>query len=153
MWIFKDGGSGAGIIAESCLILCCPMDCSLSASSALGTSQAESWGGLPCLLQWIFLTLCTGRQILYHWGTREVFKDSDSAYSSLHFWCLTLCLANSRGSLSAGWLGLDPWHLVAQNQRSLYWQTGQKYVNSRSRTQGKLQNRQAFERKDDLGGN
>ena len=55
------------LVAQSCLILCDPMDCSLPGSSVHGISQARilqwvtisfSQGSNPCLL--------VGRQILYH---------------------------------------------------------------------------------------
>ena len=34
-------------VAQSCLTLCNPMDCSLSGSSSMGFSRQECWSGLP----------------------------------------------------------------------------------------------------------
>ena len=34
--------------AQSCLALCNPVDCSLSAFSVMGLSKQEYWSGLPC---------------------------------------------------------------------------------------------------------
>jgi len=36
------------LVAQSCLTLCDPMDCSLSGSSVLGFPREEYWNGLPC---------------------------------------------------------------------------------------------------------
>ena len=36
------------LVAQSCLTLCDPMDCSPSGSSCLGFSRQEYWGGFPC---------------------------------------------------------------------------------------------------------
>ena len=66
-------------VAQSCLTLCDPMDCSPQAPLSIGFSRQEYWGGLPlptlgsfgifltqgsnlCLLY--PLGLCIGRQIL-----------------------------------------------------------------------------------------
>ena len=66
---------------QSCLILCEPMDCSLpgysvhgilqarilewvAISSSKGSSWPRDWTRVSC-------TSCTGRQVLYHWATRE----------------------------------------------------------------------------------
>ena len=35
-------------LLQSCLILCNPIDCSLSGSSVHGILQQEYWRGLPC---------------------------------------------------------------------------------------------------------
>ena len=60
------------LVAQSCLILCDPMDCSLSGSSVHGDSPGKNTGvGCHFLLQRIFLTqesnpgLLHCRQILY----------------------------------------------------------------------------------------
>ena len=65
------------------------MDCSPLGSSVLGNSPGKStWVGCHALFQGIFLILgmnqvsgisCSGRQILYHWATRDAQS------------CLTLC--------------------------------------------------------------
>ena len=36
------------LVAQSCLSLCCPMDCSLPGFSAHGDSPGKNWSGLPC---------------------------------------------------------------------------------------------------------
>ena len=36
------------LVAQSCLTLCDPMDCSLSGSFVLGFPREEYWNGLPC---------------------------------------------------------------------------------------------------------
>ena len=65
-------------VAESCPVLCDPMDCSPPGSSAHGIFQAR-------ILQWVAISFsrgsswirdqthvsCIGRWILYHWATRE----------------------------------------------------------------------------------
>ena len=41
-------GLGAKVlVAESCLTLCDPMDCSLQAPLSMGFSRLEYWSGLP----------------------------------------------------------------------------------------------------------
>ena len=66
------GGGGGGLVAQSCLTLCDPMDCSLPGSSLHGISQAR-------ILEWVTISFskgfsqprdrtlvsCVGRQILY----------------------------------------------------------------------------------------
>ena len=61
------------LVAQSCLTLCDPMDCSLPGSSVHGMSPGKNAGvGSPSLLQGIFpiqglnLSLLYHRQILYH---------------------------------------------------------------------------------------
>ena len=65
--------------AKSCPTLCNPLDCSLPGLSVHGISQAR-------ILEWVAISFCRGsfqhgdrtcishigRQILYHWATREV---------------------------------------------------------------------------------
>ena len=69
---------GFCLVAKSCPTLCDPMDCSPPGSSVRGTSQAR-------ILEWVAISssrgifqtqgsipgLLLGRQILYHWATRE----------------------------------------------------------------------------------
>ena len=60
----------------SCIWLFCnPMDCSPPASSVHGISQAK-------ILEWVATSFCRGlsqgRQILYHWATKEV--------QDIHIW-------------------------------------------------------------------
>ena len=67
------------LVAQSCLTLCNPLDCSLPGSSTHGTFSGKNTAvGCHFLLQGIFPTRdgthvfwvsCTGRQILYHWPT------------------------------------------------------------------------------------
>ena len=66
------------LVAQLCLTLCNPMDCSLPGSSVHGISQAR-------ILEWVAISSsrgdswlrdpthisCIGRRILYHWATRE----------------------------------------------------------------------------------
>ena len=68
----------ACLVAQSWLTLCDPTGCSLQNSSVHGISQARilvwvaisvSWGSSWPRDQ--ILVCCTGRQILYHWATRE----------------------------------------------------------------------------------
>ena len=44
------------VVANSCLTLCNPMDCSLPGSSVQGIPQKESGIGRHSLHQWIFLS-------------------------------------------------------------------------------------------------
>ena len=41
-----------GLVAQSCLTLCNPMDCSPPGSSVHGILQARYWSGLPCPPPW-----------------------------------------------------------------------------------------------------
>ena len=66
------------LVAKSCLTLCDPMNYSLPGSSVYGIVQAK-------ILEWVAISFsrgsswprvqtcicCIGRQILYHWATRE----------------------------------------------------------------------------------
>ena len=71
----------AGLVAQSCLALCNPMDCGLPAPLSMGFPRQEYWRGLPFPpLQGIFPTqglnprlwhLLHCRQILCHWATWE----------------------------------------------------------------------------------
>ena len=70
---------GCSLVAKSCLTLCDPMDCSPPGSSVCGILQAR-------ILEWVAIpssrgsswprdqtqVSCFGRQILYHWATKEV---------------------------------------------------------------------------------
>ena len=72
------------LVAQSCLILCDPMDCSLPGSSAHGVLQANNTGlGCHALLQGIFPTegsnpgLLHCRRILYcqnHQGSLGILE-------------------------------------------------------------------------------
>ena len=78
-------------IAKSCLTLCDPMDCHLPGSSAHGISQARilEWSAISSsrgssqLRDWTCVS-CIGRQILYHWVTREALKLIWN-FSCIHF--------------------------------------------------------------------
>ena len=69
------------VVAKSCLTLCNPMDCSPPGSSVHGISQAWilEWVAMSSLgdsswprdQTWVSCISCLGRQILYHWATRE----------------------------------------------------------------------------------
>ena len=68
------------LVAQSCLTLCNPMDCSPPGFSVLGISQARivEWGALafsrrsqPRDRTGILCVSCIGRQILYHRATWE----------------------------------------------------------------------------------
>ena len=76
LWILNSTKWSA--VARSCPSLCDPMDCSLAGSSVHGIFQA-------IVLEWIVISFsrgsswprgrthvtCIGRQILYHWASRE----------------------------------------------------------------------------------
>ena len=68
------------LLAQSCLILCNPMDSSPSGSSIHGIFQARTleWVAVPRILEWVATLSNPGikpgvscRQILYHWATKE----------------------------------------------------------------------------------
>ena len=75
----------ASSVAQSCLTVCDPMDFSPPGSSIHGISQAR-------ILEWVVISFsmrsyqlrnqtlvsCIGRQILYHWATRETHDDYKS---------------------------------------------------------------------------
>ena len=60
------------LVAQSCLTLCDPLNCSPKAPLVMGFSRQEYWSGRHSLLQGIFPTLGSNpgvlhcRQILYH---------------------------------------------------------------------------------------
>ena len=66
------------LVAKSCLTLCHPMDCSPPGYSIHGISQARilEWvaisfsKGSSWPRDWTFIS-CIGRQVPYHWATRE----------------------------------------------------------------------------------
>ena len=66
------------LVAKLCLTLCDPMDCSPPVSSVHGIPQARilGWVAMPSSRvsfqprDWTHFS-CIGRQILYHWATRE----------------------------------------------------------------------------------
>ena len=74
------------------------MNCSLPGSSVHGISQAR-------ILEWVAISFsrgsslprdqthvsCIGRQIIYHWATREAFKHGSVQFSSVAQLCPTLC--------------------------------------------------------------
>ena len=70
---------GCCLVAKLCLILCNPMDNSPLGSSVHGIFQGRilEWvaisfsRGSSSLMDWTYFS-CIGRQILYHWATREV---------------------------------------------------------------------------------
>ena len=66
------------LVAQSCLILCNPMDWSLPGSFVHGISQAGilDWVAMPSSRRSSWhrdrtRVSCTGRRVLYHWATRE----------------------------------------------------------------------------------
>ena len=78
---------------QSCLTLCDPMDCSPPGSSVHGIFQARtpewvaisfsrgsSWTRDQTSISYI---LCLGRQVLYHWATRE---GPDSTHNPFMLW-------------------------------------------------------------------
>ena len=85
-------------VAQSCLTLCDPMDCSPPGSSVMGFPRQEYWSGLPLPLSGISLTqglnpyLLRCRQILYCWAIGDVLimlgptakKMTTSYYMKLH---------------------------------------------------------------------
>ena len=90
------------LVAQSCLTLCDPMDCSLTGSSVHGDSPGKNTGvGCHSLLQGIFLTqglnqclLCLrhGRQILYRLShLAHLFNEFVPTVSSVAQSCPTLC--------------------------------------------------------------
>ena len=69
------------LIAQLCLTLCSPMDCSLPGSSVHEISQARTLEGGAISFSrgssWPRVQTCnscTGRGILYHWATREKWE-------------------------------------------------------------------------------
>ena len=80
------------LVAQSCLTLCDPMNCSLPGSSVRGDSPSKDIGvGSLSLLQGIFLTqesnqgLLHCRWILYHLTSYD--------YAYFHFYCQWVTLA------------------------------------------------------------
>ena len=93
------------LVAKSCLTFCNPMHCSPPGSSVHENFQAR-------ILEWVAISFssgssrprdsepisCIGRQILYHWATREAqlnlkqtYQFSSVQFSSVVQLCLTIC--------------------------------------------------------------
>ena len=76
-WNWRICCAALGLVAQSCLTLCNPMDCSPPGSSVHGDSPGKKyWVGWHALLEGIFpiqglnpslLLCCISRQVLYHW--------------------------------------------------------------------------------------
>ena len=62
------------LVAQLCLTLCDPMDCSPPTPLSMEFSRQEYWSGLPCCspgnLPQTHVS-CIGRQILYDWATSK----------------------------------------------------------------------------------
>ena len=79
-------------VAQSCLTLSDPMDCSLPGSSLpMGFSRQEYWSGLPLPSPLSYPTRdqthvpCIGRWILNHWTIRAVYFKSVSCLGNHSF--------------------------------------------------------------------
>ena len=85
------------LVAQLCLTLCNPMDRSPPDSSVHGIFQAR-------ILEWVAIPfsrgtswprdqtwVSVGRQILYHWASREACDENSVQFSSVAQSCLTLC--------------------------------------------------------------
>ena len=79
------------VVAQSCLTLCDPIDCSRQAPLSMGFSRQEYWSELPFPSPEIFLTqglnagLLNCRQVLYHMSHQESPPSSKSYhYSQYH---------------------------------------------------------------------
>ena len=81
MFIFPDCASSMCVCAQSCPALCNPMDCSPPGSSVRGIFQVRllEWvamsssrgSSLSRDQTWVSWVSYIGRQMLYHWATRE----------------------------------------------------------------------------------
>ena len=85
-------------VAQSCLTVCKPTDCSPPGSSVHGIFQARILEGVAMPSSrgssWPrnqTCVSCIGRQILYHYATREApYLLSEVEWSEIIQWCLTL---------------------------------------------------------------
>ena len=96
-------------VAQSCLTLCEPVDCSPPGSSVHGISQAR-------ILEWVAISSCrgssrprdpthvscTGRRIPYHWAIREA-QESPGHVLLQGFWSACVGVPGGRGSSSWSW--------------------------------------------------
>ena len=118
-------GKTEGAVAQSCLILCDPMDCSPPGSSVHGISQARilEWIAMPSSRgssqprdrTLVFCGSCISRWILYHWviwkaQLKAIFNGLpqrlwfSSFFSSAPVWgCNTHPRIFSVGRLLSGW--------------------------------------------------
>ena len=99
-WLNNWSCMHVSLAAQSCPVLCDPMDCSLPDSSVPGILQARilEWVAMPSSSgsspsrDWTHIS-CTGRRILYHWATWETPEitghglDSISILPPLHTGC------------------------------------------------------------------
>ena len=86
-------GRGCCLVAKSYSTHCIPMDCSPPGSSVRGIFQAR-------ILEWVAISFsrgltqprdqtcvsCTGRQMLYHWATREACEGGEVGTTSMGSW-------------------------------------------------------------------
>ena len=117
------------LVAKSRLTLCDPTDCSPPSSSvhgilqarilervAISSSRGSSW---PRDWTWVSCISCTGKQILYHFVTREVHMTSSlvkssSSIKSVFFLAISLLL-----NLIWRWNRALPGRYLIRNE--LYW--------------------------------
>ena len=99
----------------SCPTLCNPMDCSLPSSSVYGFLQAR-------ILEWVTMPFsrvsslprdwtrvsCVGRQLLYHWATREALLTLVVKLSSI-LWSSVKSLSKSGLRVPKGLTSLRKW--------------------------------------------
>ena len=107
-------------VAQSCLTVCDPIDCSPSGSSvhgifqarildwvAISSSRGSSW---PRDQTWVSGVSYVGRQVLYHWATKE--EINFLLFTSLIFWAFAYSQSNL---ILIQWVGL----LAAYQMRKL----------------------------------
>ena len=70
---YREDSGGGGLVAESCLTLCDPMDSRVPSSSSsrgifISFSRGSSWARDQTLVS------CISKWVLYHWATRDALQ-------------------------------------------------------------------------------
>ena len=118
-------------VAQLCPTLCYPMNCSPPGSSVHGLLQAR-------ILEWVAISSfressppsdqtsisCMGRQVFYHWTTREA-NQRVSVHPNSYFVLRTLTLGLSEGVWSMGCLNITsfPHHVLKRLRHPATWCT------------------------------
>ena len=113
VWIFKDGG---GVVANRVQLFAVPWTVGRQAPLSMGFPRPNTGAGCHAFSRGTHISALAGK--FFTTEAPEKPLKTVTLLIHLHISGIWHCAwHNSRGSLSAGWLGLEPWHLVAQNQR------------------------------------
>ena len=124
MWDSSIQQSGLRSVVQSCLTVWDPMDCSLPGSSVYGIFQAR-------ILEWVAISSsrgsswprdwtrvsCIGRQMLYHWATREAHATIVIEITSINVGSLQKLLDEEHPMGKAKWPHFSKYNLFSQEEK------------------------------------